>query len=113
MSRGCPTLKRNREDCSGTVPMGAYFCWAHDPAHRNARHRIASLAGKGNAKSSKTKLSKDLHALLEDFTQRVVDGDLQPYPASVAGSSLEYAFAYSNINVGFVSRTSSWNVSSR
>ncbi len=47
--------------------------------------RIASRAGKGNAKNAKSKLSRDLHALLEDLTERVVAGDLEPYPASVAG----------------------------
>ena len=30
-------------------------------------------------------MSKDLHSLLEDLTERVVNGELEPYPASVAG----------------------------
>jgi len=30
-------------------------------------------------------VSKDLHSLLEDLTERVVNGELEPYPASVAG----------------------------
>jgi hypothetical protein len=85
LSRICPATKRDGSPCSGTVPAGKYHCWAHDPANRDARNRIASRAGRGNAKSHKTKLSKDLHALLEDLTQRVVDGSLEPYPASVAG----------------------------
>jgi hypothetical protein len=85
LPRKCPAIKRNGEACSGTVPEGRFHCWAHDPANRDARHRIASRAGKGNARSSKTKLSKNLHTFLGDLTQRVVDGDLEPYPASVAG----------------------------
>jgi hypothetical protein len=86
LNRQCPAVKRNGEACSGAVPSGGYYCWAHDPANRDVRHRIASRAGKGNAKSRKTKLlSKDLHNLLGDLTQRVVDGALEPYPASVAG----------------------------
>ena len=85
MNRQCPSTKRNGDACSGTVPTGAYYCWAHDPANRDARRRIASRAGKGNARGNKTKLSKDLHSTLEDLTQRVVDGALEPYPASVAG----------------------------
>jgi len=30
-------------------------------------------------------VSKDLHSLLEDLTERVVNGELEPYLASVAG----------------------------
>jgi hypothetical protein len=35
---------------------------------------------------NKSKVSKDLHALLESLTEQVVSGELEPYPASVAGS---------------------------
>jgi hypothetical protein len=31
-------------------------------------------------------VSKDLHQLLEDLTSQVISGDIEPYPASVAGS---------------------------
>ena len=46
---------------------------------------MASTKAKATGKAKKGRLAKDLHALLEDLTQRVVDGDLEPYPASVAG----------------------------
>jgi hypothetical protein len=81
LNRQCPSLKRNGERCSGSVPEGKYHCWFHDPANSDKRRRAASRGGKGN----RSKVSKDLHRLLEDLTQRVVDGDLEPYPASVAG----------------------------
>ena len=81
MDRQCPTLKRNGDRCKGNVPEGRYHCWFHDPANTDKRRRIASKAGK----SKKSKLSRDLHALLEDLTERVIDGELEPYPASVAG----------------------------
>jgi hypothetical protein len=32
------------------------------------------------------KVSKDLHKLLGSLTEQVVSGELEPYPASVAGS---------------------------
>ncbi len=82
MNRQCPTLKRNGDRCSGSVPEGKYHCWFHDPANSDKRRRAASKGGKGN----RSKVSKDLHALLSDLTEQVVSGDLEPYPASVAGS---------------------------
>ena len=81
MNRQCPALKRNGARCSGSVPEGKYHCWFHDPANADKRRRAASKGGKGN----RSKVSKDLHRLLEDLTERVVAGDLAPYPASVAG----------------------------
>jgi hypothetical protein len=74
-------LKRKCDRCSGSVPEGKYHCWFHDPANSDKRRRAASKGGKGN----RSKVSKDLHQLLEDLTERVVSGDLQSYPASVAG----------------------------
>ncbi|MCA1739645.1 MAG: hypothetical protein LC740_12700 [Actinobacteria bacterium] len=82
MNRQCPTLKRNGDRCSGSVPEGKYHCWFHDPANSDKRRRAASRGGKGN----RSKLSRDLHVLLEDLTNQVVSGELEPYPASVAGS---------------------------
>jgi hypothetical protein len=81
LNRQCPTLKRDGNRCSGSVPEGKYFCWFHDPANSDKRRRAASKGGKGN----RSKVSKDLHLLLEDLTERVINGGLEPYPASVAG----------------------------
>lgn len=81
MNRQCPATKRNGDRCSGSVPEGKYHCWFHDPANSDKRRRAASRGGKGN----RSKISKDLHKLLEELTERVVGGDLEPYPASVAG----------------------------
>ena len=82
MSRQCPSTKRNGDRCSGSVPEGKYHCWFHDPANSDKRRRAASRGGKGN----RSKVSKDLHKLLESLTEQVVSGELEPYPASVAGS---------------------------
>lgn len=81
MNRRCPATKRNGDKCSGSVPEGKYHCWFHDPANSDKRRRAASKGGKGN----RSKVSKDLHKLLEDLTDQVVQGDLEPYPASVVG----------------------------
>ncbi len=81
MNRQCPALKRDGNQCSGSVPEGKYHCWFHDPANSGKRKRAASRGGKGN----RAGVSRDLHKLLEDLTERVVSGDLEPYPASVAG----------------------------
>ena len=53
----------------------------HDPANAEQRRRAASKGGK----SKPSRVSKDLHLLLESLTEQVVAGDLEPYPASVAG----------------------------
>ncbi len=81
MNRQCPATKRNGDRCSGSVPEGKYHCWFHDPANSDKRRRAASRGGKGN----RSKISKDLHSLLDDLTEQVVGGELEPYPASVAG----------------------------
>ncbi len=81
MNRQCPATKRNGDRCSGSVPEDKYHCWFHDPANSDKRRRAASRGGKGN----RSKVSKDLHNLLEDLTEQVVSGALEPYRASVAG----------------------------
>ncbi len=81
MDRQCPALKRDGSQCSGSAPEGKYHCWWHNPENSDKRRRAASRGGKGN----KSKVSKDLHKLLESLTEQVVAGDLEPYPASVAG----------------------------
>ncbi len=77
----CPATTLKGGQCSGSVPDGKYWCWYHDPANSDKRRRAASKGGKGN----RSKVSKDLHNLLEDLTEQVVSGTLEPYPASVAG----------------------------
>lgn len=81
MSRQCPATTLKGGQCSGSVPDGKYWCWYHDPANSDKRRRAASKGGKGN----RSKVSKDLHQLLESLTEQVVGGELEPYPASVAG----------------------------
>jgi hypothetical protein len=77
----CRGIKRDGGQCTATVDPPQAYCWWHDADNAERRSRAASKGGKGN----RSKLSRDLHRLLEDLTERVVSGDLEPYPASVAG----------------------------
>ncbi len=81
MNRQCPATTLKGGQCSGSVPEGGYHCWYHNPANSDKRRRAASRGGKGN----RSKVSKDLHTLLQDLTTQVIEGTLEPYPASVAG----------------------------
>jgi len=81
LNRQCPATTLRGGQCSGSVPDGKYWCWYHDPANSDKRKRAASRGGKGN----RSRVSRDLHKLLEDLTAQVVAGDLEPYPAAVAG----------------------------
>lgn len=89
MSRQCPSLKRNGDRCSGSVPEDKYHCWFHDPANSDKRRAAASKGGKGN----RAKLSKQLHARLDGLIEQVVEGELEPYPASVAGQLIKVKIA--------------------
>jgi hypothetical protein len=81
LNRQCPATTLKGGQCSGSVPEGGYHCWYHNPANSDKRRRAASRGGKGN----RSKVSKDLHTLLQDLTTQVIEGTLEPYPASVAG----------------------------
>ena len=76
----CRATKANGEPCtlSATGPQG--LCWAHDPANREKRKRMASSA----AKSKPNRELSSLKALLEDLTERVLSGDLETGRAAVA-----------------------------
>ncbi len=76
----CSAFKRSGERC--TLPVGGQqgLCWAHDPRNAEKRRRGASRGGKGKA----SKVSKDLHTLLEDLTQQVIAGELETSRGAVA-----------------------------
>ena len=83
MNRQCPSTTQKGNRCTGAVPEGKYHCLFHDPANTDKRRRIASKGGKGK----KSQLSKNLHPLLEDLTERVINGDLEPIPPALRDSS--------------------------
>jgi hypothetical protein len=56
------------------------MCWLHDPSRAEERHRHASKA----ARSKPNRELRDVKALCEDLTERVLVGALLPGPAAVA-----------------------------
>ena len=76
----CRATKANGEPCTlaATGPQG--LCWAHDPANREKRSRMASRA----ARSKPNRELSSIKALLEDLTERVLSGDLDTGRAAVA-----------------------------
>src|ERR671911_1140997 len=80
MSR-CRETKANGEPCTlpANGPQG--LCWAHDPANREKRRRMASRA----ARAKPNRELPAIKTLLEDLTERVLSGDLPTGPA--AGSN--------------------------
>src|SRR5215203_4528344 len=76
----CRATKANGEPCTlaATGPQG--LCWAHDPANREKRSRMASRA----AKSKPNRELSSIKALLEDLTERVLSGELETGRAAVA-----------------------------
>jgi hypothetical protein len=76
----CRATKANGEPCTlaATGPQG--LCWAHDPANREKRSRMASKA----AKSKPNRELSSIKTLLEDLTERVLSGELPTGQAAVA-----------------------------
>ena len=77
----CRATKANGEPCTlpANGPQG--LCWAHDPANREKRRRMASKA----ARSKPSREIVGLKALLEELTGRVIgDGEAAPLPAGAA-----------------------------
>jgi hypothetical protein len=76
----CRATKANGEPCtlSANGPQG--LCWAHDPANREKRRRMASRA----ARSKPNREIPTIKALLEDLTERILAGDLETGRAAVA-----------------------------
>ena len=80
MMERCGGSKRDNSPCSVTVEPPHTYCWWHDPQNAAARQRAASKGGRAKANP----LTKELHALLEDLTARVVDGTLPTARGAVA-----------------------------
>src|SRR5215212_7154575 len=76
----CRATKANGEPCTlpANGPQG--LCWAHDPANREKRRRMASKA----ARSKPSRELVGVKAQLQDLTQDVLAGDLETGRAAVA-----------------------------
>lgn len=80
MMAQCAGSKRDGGQCTVTVSPQQSYCWWHDPAHAQERRQTASRGGKAKA----SKPTKRLHELLENLTQRVLDGELETSRGAVA-----------------------------
>ncbi len=76
----CGAFKRDGTRCTLQAQALKDVCWAHDPQNARERRSRASKGGRSKA----NKVVKELHALLEDLTQRVIDGKLETARGAVA-----------------------------
>jgi hypothetical protein len=76
----CQGIKRDGGRCTASVQPGSQWCWNHDPAHANARKHNASRAGRSRA----SREMGAIKALLEDLTDRVLEGELPTSVVAVA-----------------------------
>ena len=76
----CRATKANGEPCALAARGPQGFCWAHDPANRDKRSRMASKA----ARSKPSRELSSIKALLGDLTERVLSGELSTSQAAVA-----------------------------
>ncbi len=76
----CRATKGNGEACKAPATGSDGWCWAHAPENAEKRRRMASKA----AKAKPNRELRDVKALCEDLTERVLSGDLLPGPAAVA-----------------------------
>ena len=76
----CRATKASGDPCKAPATGPHGHCWAHDPANAEQRSRMASKA----ARSRPNRELSSIKALLEDLTERVLSGDLQTGPATVA-----------------------------
>lgn len=79
IARCCGT-KRDGSQCTVTVSPPQSYCWWHDPKNAEEHQRAAQKGGRARA----SKVTKNLHELLEDLTQRVIDGQLETSRGAVA-----------------------------
>ncbi len=77
----CRATKANGEPCTlpANGPQGL-LCWAHNPANREKRRRMASKA----ARSKPSRELVGVKAQLQDLTQDVLAGELETGRAAVA-----------------------------
>jgi len=86
MSR-CAGIRADGERCGGRAIEGSEWCWNHHPDYAEARKRNASKGGKRGGRGRRSPATDETRAikeLLEDLTERVLSGELETGPASVA-----------------------------
>src|SRR5215212_3475391 len=87
MSR-CAAIKPNGERCKVEAIADAQWCWSHDPAYEQARHRRASKGGKRGGRGRPMTELVTLRGENADIRRRLLEGELPPNVAGVAIQSL-------------------------
>ena len=64
----CRATKGNGDPCKAPATGLHGYCWAHDPANAEQRHRMASRA----ARARPNRELREIKQLLEDLTNRVL-----------------------------------------
>ena len=80
MTAICCGVKRNGSRCTVAVNPPQTYCWWHAPENSAKRQKAAARGGKAKA----SRVGKELHAPLEDLTERVIDGKLETSRGAVA-----------------------------
>jgi hypothetical protein len=80
----CAAIKPSGERCKAEAMPDAGWCYSHHPDHAEERRRRASRAGKAGGRGRPATELRDVKALCEDLTDRVLAGSLLPGPAAVA-----------------------------
>ena len=80
----CAGITATGGRCKAEAMSEAEWCWNHHPDYEQARRRRASKGGKRGGRGRPQHETEAIKVLLEDLTERVLSGDLETGPASVA-----------------------------
>ncbi len=80
----CAAIKPSGERCKAEAMPEAEWCYSHHPDHAEDRRRRASRAGKTGGRGRPATELRNVKALCEDLTDKVLAGSLLPGPAAVA-----------------------------
>jgi hypothetical protein len=76
----CRGVKRDGSQCTVAVNPPQIYCSWHAPENSAKRQKAAARGGKARA----SRVDKELHALLENLTKRVINGELETSRGAVA-----------------------------
>lgn len=85
MTEVCRATKRNGEPCTLPAANSSEYCWAHDPAFADRRHRAASKAAKSKGGNTEIRSIKEQ---LQGIATRVLNGELDTRAATAATQAL-------------------------
>lgn len=80
----CAAITNSGAQCKGIPMDGSEWCYVHHPDTREERRRSGSKGGKRGGRGRPLQETKDIKALLEDLTDRVLEGELPTSVVSVA-----------------------------